>query len=218
MPSLRILIADDHHLVRRGVKALLLGHAGWDVCAEAATGREAVAKAKQLKPDIAILDIGMPELNGLDAAREIRTASPKTKILILSVHRSDQLIREVVDAGIRGYLVKSDAERDLILAVESLANHKPFYTPLVTESILERFNAHASAKTVLDPLRGRLTPREREVVQLIAEGRNSKDVALSLGISQKTAETHRANIMRKLDIHTVSELVRYALRNEIIEG
>src|ERR1700681_955935 len=141
MKTLRILIADDHDLMRRGVKTLLETHAGWEVCGEAHTGREAVAKAEELKPDIAILDISMPDLNGLEAARRIRKASTGTEVLILSMHYSDQLIREIVEAGVRGYIVKSDSDRDLVIAVETLAKHQPFFTPLATEVILGNFNS-----------------------------------------------------------------------------
>src|SRR6202041_937702 len=139
MKTLRILIADDHDLMRRGVKTLLQSHAGWEICGEAHTGREAVAQAEELKPDIAILDISMPDLNGVDAARRIRKESPNTEILILSVHYSDQLIRDILEAGVRGYIVKSDSDRDLIIAVETLANHKPFLTPRATEVMLTNF-------------------------------------------------------------------------------
>jgi len=219
MKNLRILIADDHDLMRRGVRTLLEAHPGWEICAEAATGREAVAKAEELKPDIVILDISMPDLNGLEAARRIRSASPNTEILILSVHYSDQLIRELLEAGVRGYIIKSDSDRDLIIAVETLANHKPFFTPRATEVILGNLNMGGSPTRAQVPatLRERLTSREREIVQLLAEGKSSKEVASSLCISVKTAETHRANIMRKLQLHTVTELVRYAVRNQIIE-
>jgi DNA-binding NarL/FixJ family response regulator len=218
MKSLRILIADDHDLMRRGVRTLLLSHAGWEVCGEAKTGREAVTKAEELKPDVLILDIGMPDLNGVEAARRVRKASPATEILILSMHYSDQLIREIVDAGVRGYIVKSDSDRDLIIAVETLANHKPFFTPHATEVILGSFHPGGPVKEVPELIRERLTSREREIVQLLAEGKSSKEVASSLGISVKTAETHRANVMRKLELHSVSELVRYAVRNQIIEA
>jgi DNA-binding NarL/FixJ family response regulator len=218
MKTVRILIADDHDLIRRGVRTLLESHEGWQVCAEAHTGREAVSKAEELKPDVAILDISMPDLNGVDAARRIRKGSPATEILILSLHYSDQLIREILDAGVRGYIVKSDSDRDLLIAVEALANHKPFFTPRATEVMLMNF--HEGKSRPAGPpqsSRERLTSREREIVQLLAEGKSSKEVAASLSISVKTAETHRANIMRKLDLHTVSELVRYAVRNQIIE-
>ncbi|MGH9679508.1 MAG: response regulator [Candidatus Acidiferrales bacterium] len=218
MNTLRILVADDHDLLRRGVKTLLESHAGWEICGEAKTGREAVEKAQQLRPDIAILDIGMPDLNGVEAARRIRKASTGTEILILSLHYSDQLIREIVDAGVRGYIVKSDSDRDLIIAVETLAKHKPFFTPHATEVILGGFQASGPAKKMPESVGERLTSREREIVQLLAEGKSSKEVASSLGISVKTAETHRANVMRKLELHSVSDLVRYAVRNQIIEA
>lgn len=212
----RILIADDHDLLRRGVKALLQSHPAFDICGEAATGREAVSKAEALKPDIAILDISMPDLNGVEAARRIRKLSPNTEILILSVHYSDQLIHEIVDAGVRGYLVKTDSDRELVTAVETLARHKPFFTSRATEVILSKFNPAKPAE-IPELVGDRLTSREREIVQLLAEGKSSKEVAAALSISVKTAETHRANIMRKLELHSVSELVRYAVRNQIIE-
>jgi DNA-binding NarL/FixJ family response regulator len=214
---LRILVADDHDLMRRGIKTLLESHAGWEVCGEAKTGREAVDKVEELKPDIIILDISMPDLNGVEAARRIRKTSAGTEVLILSMHYSDQLIREIVDAGVRGYIMKSDSDRDLIIAVETLAKHKPFFTSHATEVILSNFNASRPAIALPELINKRLTSREREIVQLLAEGKSSKEVASSLGISIKTAETHRANIMRKLDLHSVSELVRYAVRNQIIE-
>jgi len=217
MKALRILVADDHDLMRRGLKSLLESHPGWSICAEAHTGREAVAKAEELKPDIVILDITMPELNGVEAARRILKASPNTEILVLSVHYSDQLIRDILDAGVRGYIVKSDSDRDLVIAVEALANHKPFFTPRATELILSNFNNKGGSSEMPEVIGERLTSREREIVQLLSEGKSSKEVASILSISVKTAETHRANIMRKLEIHSVSELVRYAVRNQIIE-
>jgi DNA-binding NarL/FixJ family response regulator len=219
MNSLRILVADDHDLVRRGIKTLIEGHRGWEICAEANTGSEAVTKAEQLKPDVAILDISMPELNGLDAARRIRKASPRTEILILSMHHSDQLIRDILAVGVRGYVVKSDSDRDLVAAIEAIARHTPFLTSCATEVILS--NIHDSTGTLpenMEDLKGRLTTREREVVQLISEAKSTKEVAQVLGISVKTAETHRANIMRKLEVHSVTELVRYAIRNQIVEA
>ncbi len=218
MSNLRILIADDHDLMRRGLKALVESHPGWQVCDEAQTGREAIEKAAQLTPDVVILDISMPELNGLEAARSIRKASPNTEILILSMHYSDQLIRDILKAGVHGYILKSDSDRDLISALEKLANHKTFFTTKAAEMMLTSFK-HSGSQTDLDHLPSdRLTAREREVVQLLSEGKSSKEVASLLGISVKTAETHRANVMRKLEIHSVSELVRYAVRNQIIEA
>ena len=216
--TLRILIADDHDLMRRGLKALFESRPGWTVCGEAHTGREAVAKAEELRPDIVILDISMPELNGVEAARRISKVSPSSEILVLSVHYSDQLIREILEAGARGYIVKSDSDRDLVVAVEALGNHRPFFTPRATELILNNFNHKGGPLPKMSEcIEDRLTSREREIVQLLSEGKSSKEVASALGISVKTAETHRANIMRKLEIHSVSELVRYAVRNQIIE-
>jgi DNA-binding NarL/FixJ family response regulator len=216
MKALRILIADDHDLLRRGVKTLLQSHAGWEICGEAHTGREAVTKADELRPDIVILDISMPDLNGIDAAKRIRRVLPETEILMLSVHYSDQLIRDILKVGVRGYIVKSDSDRDLVVAVETLANHKPFFTPRATELILRNYN-QGDTVDVSEPIPKNLTTREREIVQLIAEGKSCKEVASSLFISVKTAETHRGNIMRKLQLHTKTELVRYAMRNRIID-
>jgi DNA-binding NarL/FixJ family response regulator len=212
-------LADDHDLVRRGLRALLESHPGWSICAEAQTGREAVTKAEEERPDIAIIDVTMPELNGVEAARRILKTSPNTEILVLSVHYSDQLIRDVLDAGVRGCVAKSDSGRDLTIAVEALANHKPFFTPRVTELILSNLNTKGMSSSAVPEISGeRLTSREREIVQLLSEGKSSKEAAAMLNISVKTAETHRANIMRKLSIHSVSELVRYAVRNQIIEA
>ena len=218
MKNLRILIADDHDVVRRGIKSLIESRAQWQVCDEAHSGREAVAKAEETKPDIVVLDISMPELNGLEAARRIRKVSPNSEILILSMHYSHQLIKEILDAGVRGFVVKSDSDRDLITALETLANHKPFFTSTATEVMLTNFQRPCSIPAPGEMRSSRLTSREREIVQLLSEGKSSKEVASSLGISVKTAETHRANIMRKLEIHSVSELVRYAVRNQIIEA
>jgi len=215
--TLRILIADDHQLFRDGVRALLQSHAGWEICGEASTGREAVAKTLELRPDVIILDISMPDLNGADAARRIRMASKNAEILILSVHYSDQLIREIIDAGAHGYVLKTDSDRDLLLAVESLARHKQFFTSKAKRVIKNEFIREGKFTNISTVLRNPLSSREREIVQLLAEGKNSREVSLSLGISVKTVETHRANIMRKLEIHNVSELVRYAVRNQLIE-
>ena len=214
---LRILVADDHDVVRLGIRELLGAHDGWEICGEARDGREAIAKTEELKPDIAILDFNMPEINGIEAARIIRKKFTATEALIISFDYSDYLIREVVDAGARGFVVKGDSERDLIAAVESLSNHKSFFTPRAADVTLGRARADGRGGIVRELGRNRLTPREREIVQLLAEGRSSKEVAESLSISVKTADTHRANIMRKLDLHSVTELVRYAVRNQIVK-
>lgn len=212
----RILVADDHQVVRTGLRALLESKTGWQVCAEAANGREAVEKAGQLKPDVAVLDIGMPLLNGVEATRQIRKLSPQTEILILTMHDSELLIQEVLGAGALGYILKDDADRNLVAAVDALRRHKPYLSSRVSESVS---NTAAGDRTAFSlSSRSRLTPREREVLQLLAEGKSNKEVADILGISVKTAETHRANIMLKLDFHSVTQLVRYAVRNKIIQG
>jgi DNA-binding NarL/FixJ family response regulator len=212
----RILVADDHQVVRTGLRALLESKTGWQVCAEAANGREAVEKAGQLKPDVAVLDIGMPLLNGVEATRQIRKLSPQTEILILTMHDSELLIQEVLAAGAHGYILKDDADRNLVAAVDALRRHKPYLSSRVSESVSNPAGSDGSSFSPSS--RSRLTPREREVLQLLAEGKSNKEVAGILGISVKTAETHRANIMLKLDFHSVTELVRYAVRNKIIQG
>lgn len=217
MNALRILVADDHEIVRRGLVALLKTRAGWEVCGEAHDGREAVEKAKELKPDIVILDIGMPNLNGLEAARQMLHHNPQTKVLILTITDADELVRAVLDAGARGFVLKSDATRDLISAVEALQSNKTFFTSRVAEMVLGGYlgrGVSAGDRSVSFPA---LTPREREVVQLLAEGKSSKEVATHLDLSVKTAETHRSNIMRKLNLHSVSELVLYAVKNNMVQ-
>jgi DNA-binding NarL/FixJ family response regulator len=214
--NLRILIADDHEIVRRGLKALLSSRPDWIVCAEASTGRDAVALVEQHRPDIVVMDISMPGLNGLEATRKIRKVLPKTQVVILSIHYSDQLVREVLDSGARAYVLKSDASRDLLSAVEAVTSNRPFFTAGATRILIDGFyNTPSSPQASL--LRKSLSAREREIVQLLAEGKSTKEVAVILGISVKTAETHRSNIMRKLEMHSVSELIRYAVRNNMIE-
>jgi len=215
MTPVRLIVADDHEVVRRGLRALLEAQPGWSVIAEAVTGREAADKAVELKPDVVVLDITMPELNGLEATRRILKAVPECEVLILTVHESEQVVREVLDAGARGYILKSDAGRDLVAAVAALKARKPFFTSKVAGLVLEGYLGGTASRG--EPPRSRLTPREREIVQLLAEGKSNKEVAAHLGISVKTAETHRTNIMRKLDMHSVGELVRYAVRNKMVD-
>ncbi|MBV8891314.1 MAG: response regulator transcription factor, partial [Acidobacteria bacterium] len=189
----------------------------WEVCGEAADGREALDRVQKLKPDVVILDIGMPSLNGLEATRQILKINPQTRILILTLHDSDQVVREVLNAGARGFLLKSDAARDLVAAVDALRHDKTYFTSKVAAMVLEGFLKNGAPGSVTPPpTRGRLTPREREIVQLLAEGKSTKEVAVALGLSVKTAETHRSNIMRKLELHSVSDLVLYAVRNNIV--
>jgi len=212
MPLLRILIADDHSVVRAGLRTLLESHAGWEVCAESPDGRDAIEKATKLKPDVAVLDIGMPLLNGVEATRRIRAASPSTEILILTMHESDDLVQQVVDAGARGYILKDDADRVLLAAVDAVRQHKPYFSTRVSTPPADDLSSPDSART-----RPRLTPREREILQLLTEGKSNKEVASLLGISVNTAEAHRANIMLKLNLHSLAELVHYAIRNNIIK-
>ncbi len=218
MSEFRILIADDHEVVRDGLAAMLAREEGWTVCAQATNGREAVKLAEKHKPTIAILDIAMPELNGIDAARQIRKLLPATKILIFSMHDTERLVLEVFQAGANGYLLKSDAGKLLITAVRTIADGRRFFSAQVGDHIFDKF-LHGSAQSdANDPDEGTaLTARERETVQLLAEGKSNKEVATTLGISVKTAETHRSTIMRKLALSTFSDLVRYAIRNHIIE-
>lgn len=217
MKTARVLIVDDHLVVRKGVAAILEGRPEWEVCGEASTGREAVAAAARLKPDIIVMDISMPEMNGLDAARQILKDSPGTEVLILSMHESEQIVREVLNSGARGYILKGDAGNDLVTALEALCQHKLFFTSKVAEVVLQGYlGGPAETRREAKPA-GQLSPREREIVQLLAEGKSNKEVAAALGISVKTVETHRARIMGKLDLHSVSDLVRFAIRNNIIE-
>src|SRR5215813_10231636 len=218
MEPIRLLVADDHEIVRKGIRSLLEAQPGWQVTAEASDGREAVEKARETKPDVTVLDISMPSLNGLEAARQMIKNDARAKILILTQHESDPLIREVLDAGARGYVLKSDASRDLITAVNAVRSNKTFFTAKVAQIVLDGYLDKKPKKEENDGSATRLTPRQREIVQLLAEGKSSKEVAVALGLSVKTAETHRANIMRRLDCHSVSELVRYAVRNNIIEA
>ena len=218
---LRILIADDHEVARRGIRSLLESHAGWEVCAEAKDGRNAVELASKTKPDLILLDIGMPNLNGLEAARQILATNPNIAILILTMHDSDHVIREVLCAGARGFLLKSDAGRDLVAAVDALQRQRTFFTTRVSQMVLEGFlnrdGKNPDFAPDLDHADKILTSREREVIQLLAEGRTSKEVAATLNLSVKTAETHRTNLMRKLGLHSVADLTRYAVRNGIVQ-
>lgn len=219
MGAVRLLIADDHEIVRRGLRALLEAQPGWEVAAEAADGRDAVEKAKLIKPDITILDISMPALNGLEAARQIVRSVAQTKVLVLTMHDSDPLIQQVLEAGARGYLLKSDASRDLVSAVDALRRNKTFFTPKVARLVLDGYlGRNQRESTDEEGVSFPLTHRQIEILQLLAEGKSTKEVASALGVSVKTAETHRANIMRRLDCHSVTELVRYAIRNHIIEA
>ncbi len=221
MPSLlnhlRILIADDHAVTRAGLRGLLSSRPGWHVCAEATTGREAVALTERYRPNVVVMDIVMPELSGLEATRRIRRLLPKTEVLVLSLHYSDELVREVVEAGARAYVLKSDASKDLLSAIRAVANHQPYFTSSAHEVLLKGSCDQNPEVASSVSMYQALTGREREIIQLVAEGQSSKDVAAALAISAKTAETHRTNVMRKLGVHSVSELVRFAVKHHMIE-
>jgi len=212
----RILLADDHELVRRGLRALLESQPGWEVCGEASDGRTAVAMSRKLLPDIVVMDVSMPEMNGFEATRQILAKQPKVAVLALSMHESQQMVNELVDAGARGYVLKSDAGSDLVAAVEALRSHGYFFSARLgaLAKNLEQIASNRGRGRLKIP--GALTTREREILQLLAEGCTNKVVASRLGISVKTAETHRARIMRKLNADTVADVVRYAIRNGLI--
>jgi DNA-binding NarL/FixJ family response regulator len=215
---LRILIADDHEVARRGIRAVLESHPGWEVCGEARDGRETVELTRKLKPDLILLDVGMPNLNGLEATRQILAMLPEAVILILTMHDTDHLVREVLHAGARGFLLKSDAGRDLVAAVEALQGQKTFFTTRVSQIVLDGYlDRNRRGSETEDSTDEILTTREREVIQLLAEGKTSKEVAVTLNLSVKTAETHRTNLMRKLSLHSVADLTRYAVRNGIVQ-
>jgi DNA-binding NarL/FixJ family response regulator len=208
----RILIADDHDVVRSGVRAILEAQTGWEVVGEAENGKDAVDQALATRPDVIVLDYALPVLNGIEATRQIRARVTGAEVLIFTMHDTATLVREVLEAGAKGFLLKSDARKFLIAAVESLAAHKPFFTGQVSETLLENYLAKGTATESV------LTSREKSVMQLIAEGRTNKEMADILGIGLKTVETHRATAMRKLNLDTTAALIRYAIRNKIVEG
>jgi DNA-binding NarL/FixJ family response regulator len=210
--AVRVLIVDDHVVVRRGMQAMLEGRTDFLICAEASSGREGVDLAIQHKPDIAVVDVSLPGLNGVEVTRQIRKHSPLTEVLIFTMYDDETMIGEALRAGARGYLHKAEAGEQLLTALATLARRRPFFTGAVSEALLNQLN---SGKTEIPRL---LTGREREVVQLIAEGSGNKNVAKALEISVKTVETHRASAMRKLSLNSTAGLVRYAIRNRMIQG
>jgi DNA-binding NarL/FixJ family response regulator len=208
------LVADDHEIVRRGVCTLLQSHPGWQICGEATNGAQAVDLAAQLNPDLIVLDISMPELGGLDAAQLILQRNEKQKILFLTMVDSDELVRKALEMGIRGFVQKSDAARELVSAIEALERNGTYFTSRIAQMVLDGYLDQDRSR----PNRGQslLTNREREIVRLVAEGKSTREISALLGVSAKTAETHRSNIMRKLKLHSVSELILYAIRNGIL--
>jgi DNA-binding NarL/FixJ family response regulator len=217
MSTIRVLLVDDHQIVRKGIAAVLREYPQWEVCGEAGNGRDAVAAALKLEPDIIVMDISMPEMNGLEATRQIRQARPDTEVLIFSVHESEQIIRDVLASGARGYMLKTDCVTNLLAAMEALSRHEVYFGSRIAEMLLRGYLTGTTDGKLDGGPSGPLSPREREVVQLLAEGRSNKGVATALAISIKTVETHRSRLMAKLDLHTMSDLVRYAIRNHIIE-
>jgi len=215
--AVRILLADDHKVVRQGTRALLSAVPEWEIVGEADNGRDAVSLTAELKPDIVILDISMPELNGLDATRQIKKKSPETEVLIFTGQETEELVHDVFESGARSYVMKTDAADHLIDAIKALSEHKHFFTSRISEIVFARY---IQKKGPLEgpPEKSRITDREREIVQLLAEGKSSKEIATILGISVRTVETHRATIMKKLGLKSFSELIRYAVRNKIIEA
>jgi DNA-binding NarL/FixJ family response regulator len=205
----RIVVADDHEIVREGLRTLLEAQSGWSVVGEASNGIQAVEKAIELKPDVVVLDVAMPELNGFEATRRIREALPQTEVLVLSVNDAEQVVRKALASGARGYLVKSDAGRELVAAIEAAVRHKSFLSPRLSQTQGITANGPEAPAD--------LTARERETAQLLAEGLSNKDIAARLDISVKTAETHRTNIMRKIGAHSLADVVRYAIRNGLVE-
>lgn len=218
MTALRILVADDHDVVRHGLRSLLESHHEWEVCGEACNGREAVELTNTLQPEIVIADIAMPEMTGLEATREILKQNPKTQVIILTMHESEELLREVLDAGARGYVLKTDKGRELISAIDAVRNHNTFFTSKVAEMVLHGYlETRSTSSKPIASRRQSLTTREKEVLTLVADGKSNKEVAVGLKISVKTAEAHRINIMRKLNAHSVVDLVKYAMRNNMLQ-
>ena len=209
----RILLVDDHEIVRRGLRALLESDQELTICAEAGDGREAVELAIRHKPDIALIDISLPILNGIEVTRQIRRGSPATEVLIFTMHDSEALIADALHAGARGFLLKTEQGEYILEAVKTLARHRPFFSSTVSQTLLDRFNSGTSGGDAHG-----LTGREREVVQLIAEGNSNKEVARLLDVSVKTVETHRSAAMHKLNVHSVADLTRYALRNSMVQA
>jgi two-component system response regulator NreC len=211
----RILLADDHGIVRKGLRSTIESEPGFEVVAEASNGREAVRLAQQLKPDIAIMDIAMPQLNGIDATEQIMKLSPATKVVVLSMHADESYVIRVLAAQARGYILKDSAEVDLLPALRSVLQGRPYFSPKVTQVLLEDYMRYLRQRGLQDTY-DLLTAREKQVLQLLAEGNSNKDVANLLNLGLSTVDTHRTNLMQKLNLHSTAELVLYAVRKRII--
>ena len=215
MTKLRILLGDDHTLVRNGLRKILQERSDWEVVAEAGNGRDAIREAEEQKPDVAILDITMPLLNGIEATRQIVRRQPEIRVLILSMHSTEEYVVQALKAGAAGYLIKDSADTELIRAVAALANGKSYFSPAVSRIMLDDYVRHLTEKGITDRYDS-LSEREREIFQLIAEGHSNKEIAVLLFLSPATIDTHRAHIMQKLDVHNTAELVLYAVRRGVI--
>jgi two-component system response regulator NreC len=209
--KIRILLADDHVMVRQGFRMILAAQPDMEIVGEAGNGREAVELAERLQPDVVVMDVAMPELNGIEATRRLAASSPRTRVLALSMYKDSVYVREILRAGARGYLLKDAIDRDLLAAVRSVAGGEGYLSPTVSDAVLSDYRRHVS-----DPL-DLLTSREREILQLIAEGKTNKDIASALKLSVYTVDAHRGRIMEKLNLHSVGELVRFALRHGLID-
>jgi two-component system response regulator NreC len=215
MSPVRILVADDHTIIRSGLRMLLERQAGFEVVGEAADGRQAVEMARGLRPDVAMLDIAMPNLNGIEAARQICAELPKTRIVILSVHSDEAYVLKALKAGARGYLLKDSAESDIINAVRVVSAGKAFFSPEISRMLVEDYVRQLQHRGMDDSYE-LLTTREREILQLLAEGKSNKDIAAMLNVSVYTVETHRGHILQKLNLHSLPELILYAIRKGVI--
>ena len=215
MARLRILLADDHTVVRQGLRKILEDRSEWEVVAEAGDGREAVRQAEEIKPDVAIIDVAMPLLNGIETTRQIARKSPATRILVLSMHSDEAYVNQILKAGATGYLLKDSADVDLLQAVDAISKGKSFFSPGIAKVMLDDYVRQLADKGITDRYES-LSEREREIFQLIAEGKANKEIAALLSISPSTVETHRARIMEKLDLHSAAEIVLYAVRRGVI--
>ncbi len=216
MKNVRILVVDDHEFIRQGLRAVIEKQPGWEVVGEAVTGREAIALAEQHNPDVVVMDVSMPDMNGLEATAQLLRSRPQIKVLVLSMHDSEQIVRQVLASGARGYMLKSDAGRDLVTAIDSLTEGRPFFTPKISELLLSGYLRQTEAgRQEKSEEPNPLTVRETEILQLLADGRSNKEIAGLLNISARTVETHRRNLMSKLNLHSIADVVRYAVKNRI---
>ena len=215
MKKIRIILADDHGIVRKGLRFLLERQGGMEVIGEAADGREAVALAEELHPNVIVMDIAMPRLNGIDATGQVVRRHPEIGVIILSMHSDEEYLVRALTAGAKGYLLKDSAEVDLIRAIEAVSQGRPFFSPAISRTLLEDYLRQLQQRGVQDSY-DLLSDREKEVLQLLAEGKSNKDVATLLELSPYTVETHRTHIMQKLNLHNTAELVLYAVRKKII--